>query len=618
MSFCYFKVTFQPVLPTSKQIRPRIEPIRPIVAAPRYVKPPTSESVVSAVVPAAAVAATSPSVINRTPLNGLPAGDQKPKWTSRPPPPARPLRVGGPQQPQRPGMPRPPQPQKRALNQKQQRDLLRQQQRQLRARQEAARKAMFAQKLPEVSQLWLHQLIINNKNRSKNFDRIREGLYAHYNLHNANGSTRRDDGSSRPWRSLTDLNDPTMYKENGKIYLDRDRLNDVQMYGYEKYNKNRRKVFGEVYDEEKKESNYTPPCVDPNISFGHEDEYPYFRGILTEDFRRERDLFVPLQLNPYFRALWPVPKYTLKQQILCTPSYLKDSWMRVLSQAPDGMQPSRIILLNDNEQVPFKKRSASVYAQFLYPNDGVLGVDKCYQLMLPDCGPTAPTRPRVLSPGKERVKRGQPKPELALREAPVFVYHQTGQAFYENLAQYLSARKPRISPSTARKLLQFENCQEFEDYLAAKITRDEAKRIAIESGDSLINVDTLKHNLVNLLDTEEAMKSREYYHFDCEYDPLRPPLDPASVEPRETVGNTKEYVVNGVRLKSTFIEFKDDDVVRRVDFKQLPTTLAKAVQDDVASLNNHHDSSNSSFDENVKITGSNSSTANNSLRVTSD
>jgi hypothetical protein len=43
----------------------------------------------------------------------------------------------------------------------------------LKAKQEVARKAFFAQKLPDVGQLWMHQLLINKKNRKKNLDRLR-------------------------------------------------------------------------------------------------------------------------------------------------------------------------------------------------------------------------------------------------------------------------------------------------------------------------------------------------------------------------------------------------------------------------------------------------------------
>jgi hypothetical protein len=84
-----------------------------------------------------------------------------------------------------------------------------------------------------------------------------------------------NDGSKKAWRSLNELNDPTLYS-NGE--LNRNRLNDVQIYGYEKYNKNKKKIFNNE-EEEKNELYYTPTDIDPNHDFGHESEHPYFRGI---------------------------------------------------------------------------------------------------------------------------------------------------------------------------------------------------------------------------------------------------------------------------------------------------------------------------------------------------
>ena len=457
---------------------------------------------------------------------------------------------------------------------KEKRALLQRQQQLLRAKQDAARKQFFAQKLPMVGDLWLHQLLINNKNRKKNFDRIRKGLYV---ISQANlVEAAPDDGRPRIWRSLTDLNDPTLlYGDDNEIHLNRDRLVDVQMYGYEKYNRNKRRVFGNVEDNDEFKENYTPPLIDPNVSFGHQHEYPHFRGILTEDFCESR-VYRPLQINPFYQALFPYTKSTLKQQFLCTPMYLKDAWVQALKQS-NSMQP-RIILINDNEHIPHKNRGSSVYVQYVYQNEAVLGADRAYQLMLPDRGPTEPCRPLLISPAKiskAAERRQHKKPELALREAPVFVYHQNGPAFYENLAQYLAGKQARLSPHTARKLLQFADMAEFEAYLTSKIARDEAKRLAVESGESLINVDAIKNNLINLLDDDEAVRNREYYHFGCEYDPLRPPLLARS---NESLTDTKQYIVNGKKIKSTFIAFKDDDQVERVNVSDLPPTLASAMQ----------------------------------------
>jgi hypothetical protein len=306
---------------------------------------------------------------------------------------------------------------------------------------------------------------------------------------------------------------------------------------------------------------------------------------LTEDFRESR-VYRPIQLNQYYQTLYPFDRSTLKQQFLCTPMYLKDSWLSVLKQGGSRMQP-RLILINDNEHIPHKNRTANVYVQYVYKNDAVLGADKAYQLMLPDRGPTEPARPLLISPAKftrAQLRRMPRKPELALREAPVFVYHAaSGHAFYENLAQYLAGRQAKLSPRTARKLLQFSDCREFEDYLAAKITRDEAKRLAFESGSALINVDAIRNNLLTLLDDPESIKNREYYHFGCDYDPLRPqPIDINAVRgSQESLYNdTKEYVINGVAIKSTFIALKDNDELERVNYDQMPADLINVVDDE--------------------------------------
>jgi hypothetical protein len=196
-----------------------------------------------------------------------------PKRAAATPASAKPYHPSQFQQPQ-PQQPRRPQPAKRMT--KAERALQQKQQQLLKAKQEAARKAFFAQKLPMVGDLWLHQMIINNKNRKKNFDRINKGLgtYSNANLVDA---LHYDDGKPRVYRSLTDLNDPTAARDgDGSVQLDREKLVDVQMYGYEKYNRNKRRVFGADNGEIKE--NYTPPSIDPNVSFGHQQEYPYFRG----------------------------------------------------------------------------------------------------------------------------------------------------------------------------------------------------------------------------------------------------------------------------------------------------------------------------------------------------
>lgn len=163
-------------------------------------------------------------------------------------------------------------------------------------RQEAARKAFFAQKLPNVGELWLHQQMIEKINTKKKFDNIKEYYLAQQNLDYEQDPNRYldENGRIRSFRSLNDLNDPTLDADFG---LDRERLNDVQIYGYEKYNKNKRKVFGEKEENYGRRDNTTK--MPYNDSFGG-DRYPFIRGILTEDFVEDRE-YAPLQLNSQYR-----------------------------------------------------------------------------------------------------------------------------------------------------------------------------------------------------------------------------------------------------------------------------------------------------------------------------
>lgn len=369
----------------------------------------------------------------------------------------------------------------------------------IKARQEAARRAFFAQKLPYVGELWLHQQLIDKVNNKKKLDNLKEAYLAQRNLEYEEDPDRYldENGRVRSFRDLTDLNDPTL--NNSKDGLDPNRLADVQMYGYEKYNKNRRKVFGE------KEENYgrtdTTTKMPNNRSFGgFENGYPFVRGILTEDFVEDRE-YAPIQLNSHYRALYPYTKLNLRQQFLLTPGYLRHTWNDVVHKPGEGLVP-RILIIGDDERIITKNRDCNVYIQYYYEHDGVLGADPAYQLMLPDRGPTKPARPLIVSPAKLSKKMellnalaGRAKPQMALREAPVFVYHPNGSAYYENLAQYLANKHPQLSPTSARKMLQFSDMKEFEDYLSAKCSREEAQRIADASGEALINMDAIKGDL---------------------------------------------------------------------------------------------------------------------------
>lgn len=112
----------------------------------------------------------------------------------------------------------------------------------IRARQETARRNFYAQKLPHVGDLWLHQELIDKINTKKKFDCLKEAYLAKKNLEYEDDPSRYldENGRVRSFRDLTDLNDPTL--NDDKDGLDMDKLANVQMYGYEKYNKNKRKV----------------------------------------------------------------------------------------------------------------------------------------------------------------------------------------------------------------------------------------------------------------------------------------------------------------------------------------------------------------------------------------
>ena len=219
--------------------------------------------------------------------------------------------------------------------------------------------------------------------------------------------------------------------------------------------------------------------------------------------------------------------------------------------------------------------------QYVYENESVLGADRAYQLMLPSRGPTSPTSPLRITPEKlsKEIITNPNNPGLALREAPVFVYHADGGAYYENIAQYLAGKYPQISPQTVRKILQFADVKEFEEYLAAKVTRDEARRISLESGESRINVDSIKRDLFKLLPDKGANEA-VYYHQDCEHNLLAniktlKKLKKASPE------ETREYIVNGNLMKSTFIGFTSTGQVEKVHPDELPDGVLNTIKNEL-------------------------------------
>jgi len=312
---------------------------------------------------------------------------------------------------------------------------------------------------------------------------------------------------------------------------------------------------------------------DDKLGFGGGNS-EFVRGVLTEQFL-EYNQYAPVYLRRDLRALVPFKKQHLTHQFLCTPRYLKDGWMNTLEKSYK-MKP-RIILINDDERIITKNRQCNVYVQFLYENDGVLGADRAYQLMLPDRGPMNPSRPLMISP--EKLKKTKLKthlrPDLALREAPVFVYHDSGTAFFENIAQYLAGNYATLSPQTARKILQFADLKEFEDYLASKITREEAKRIAYESGQSLVDVDAIRRDLFKkIIDKDNNDDNTVYYHPDCKYDPLRQ----ADSKNANDLYETKQFDIGGEVIKSTFVGFTPTGQVEKINPSELPQPVVQTVK----------------------------------------
>lgn len=469
-----------------------------------------------------------------------------------------------------------------------------QQQNILRAQQEAARRAFLNQKMPGVGELWIHQMLLDNQRKITD---LKSRL-----SHSTDPRNYEDEEMSRNrkhWKSLNYLNDPTMDAESAM--LDRNRLADVQINGYNKYDKSIQSRQKIDYNEDTYNAYWkdldTAANSKSKIGFGG-GENTFVRGVLTEDFKRDHEYYIK-QMNSRYRALVPRETNRLRQQFLLTPRYLKDSWEDTLGQSYK-LKP-RIILINDNERILTANKNCNVYVQFDYDNDSVKGANPMYQFMLPDCGPVAPTRPLLITPGKiDKLSQKLIPPchqvDVALRDAPVYVYHRDGSAFFENIAQYLAGRYPQLSPQTARKILQFADMKEFEDYLASKITREEAKRISELSGSDLINVETIRNEIIKSVDPNAVLpnvnnnKNSVFYHKNCEYDPLRNmennenlnsmgrSVDQENKAIAKQSNETHEIRVGGRQIKSTFIGFKPTGQVEQLKYEDLPQDVRRALQ----------------------------------------
>ena len=447
--------------------------------------------------------------------------------------------------------------------------------RQARLRQDASRRAFFSQKLPSMGELWLHQILLKQVNKEK---RIRARAELYRSQDNLDNNSDDDGYAERRAKSLS--KDPTL--RNGR--LDHDRLRDIQIYGYDKYNedsikkKRRNQQDQRLLGYNKAEQDRINKISNDESGFGGGKDTRFIRGVLTEEFVESME-YTPKYINNRYRALVPNTKLNLRNQYLLTPRYLKETWEKTLNQSYK-LKP-KIILINDDERILTKKKNCNVYVQYVYENESVLGADRAYQLMLPNRGPTSPTSPLRITPEKlSKVITTNPNnPGLALREAPVFVYHEDGGAYFENIAQYLAGRYPQLSPQTVRKILQFSDVKEFEEYLAAKVTREEARRISLLSGEPRIDIESVKRDLFKLLPDKNANES-VYYHRDCEHNLLEKLRELKRLK-KASPEETKEYIINGNLIHSTFIGFTSTGQVEKVHPDELPDGVLNTIRNEL-------------------------------------
>ena len=286
-----------------------------------------------------------------------------------------------------------------------------QEMRQAKLRQDASRRAFFSQKLPSMGELWLHQLLLNQVNKEKRI-RARAELYRSHDT--LDGYSDDDGYAERRAKSLS--KDPTL--RNGQ--LDRDRLRDIQIYGYDKYNedsirkKRRNQPDPRSLGYNKDEQDRLNRIANDETGFGGGKDTRFIRGVLTEEFVESME-YTPKYINNRYRALVPNTKLNLRNQYLLTPRYLKETWEKTLNQSYK-LKP-KIILINDDERILTKKKNCNVYVQYVYENESVMGADRAYQLMLPNRGPTSPTSPLRITPEKlsKAITTNPNNPGLALR-----------------------------------------------------------------------------------------------------------------------------------------------------------------------------------------------------------
>ena len=168
-----------------------------------------------------------------------------------------------------------------------------QQQQILKNQQEAARRAFLNRKMPGMGPLWLHQQLLDGMRKKENLHHRIKSLAGHRN--------RVDDDydhDGKHWKSLSHLNDPTLGEDDS---LDRQKLAELQMYGYSKFDPK----FAKKYKDELKgkefnfddywKYNSTKENSPSDLGFGGGDQ-TFVRGVLTENFKRHND-YVAVQMN---------------------------------------------------------------------------------------------------------------------------------------------------------------------------------------------------------------------------------------------------------------------------------------------------------------------------------
>ena len=161
----------------------------------------------------------------------------------------------------------------------------------------------------------------------------------------------------------------------------------------------------------------------------------------------------------------------------------------------------------------------------------------------------------------------------------MIVILKDGSAYFENIAQYLSGSYPQLSPKSVRKILQFEDINEFEGYLESKIARKEAYRISELSGDNLVDMEAMKRYL--LCSSSSFYSEPPYYnHTNCEYDVLRND-NIYSIEGKSNkmTDSTKQVEIAGTLVKSTFVSLTPIGYVDRLPHEKRPISVSSATKD---------------------------------------